>query len=1252
MDRRIVAVFFTAASFASAGCGEQPEPQSSVHQFHSVESRALTLPDGTECPITIDADSELMIRDIAVVEDPLRSQWTGGTANPSDGAWSFGRLMTNMAGNNDPEQFVRTWMEEWTAPRTVNGLVVAPRPMDNVVLNPWLAASGGARLDLTRAPFRLLAIVNRIDLRDLSRGSAGEGRFVFGVLGAGGAVLQFTVILEYNLPATTAADVRRWADDFHALGALPRGGPAYNQALENITNRFAGRNVAPGRPNGSSINQVRSNEIALAPVWELREFTLTPAGQLRSSPVMLTADLPINNTPTLANFINNNTAALLAGTHGVPATFNGVPFLAGSAITPGGLFWNAPGITNNEARFRFSINTCNGCHAGETGTPFLHVAPRPAGVPAQLSTFLTGKVQPDPVTGAPRNMNDLQTRMGLIGEVLCDASQGLAITAPAPGATLRGPTTLSASAPAGVTAVEFFVDNFPVGIAFNPPFNLSWNADFVPFGNHTLTAVGQTPSGPISSAPVNFQTAPSNAPDFVVTNVVAPAAVLPGSQFTAQITVCNQGNQPGSTPVDVVISRDTTFNPLAPPPVDDVLLGGQGTQFLSPGQCQTLSFNVPAITPPPLPGPPSTSSSFNLGAVADVFGGMPELDKQNNASAPRPISIGFGSDLTVSMVSAPTAATPGATLNTQVTVCNQGTSFGGAPVDLVLSLDPVIALPPPGGPFGPNDDRRIANLFIPGLAPSQCATVPLSGPAFPPGPGTPGTYFLGAVVDADGFEFELNEANNSSAGSRLNLGNGADFRVGTITPPFNVNVGGNFSTTVQLCNVGNLAGSAAVSVVLSLDDVIQPVLAPGPNDDRVVGTSAPIIAAAGQCVSTTVSGVANAPGPTPALLTVGAVADFSNSSPELDETNNAAASTVRKMGVGAGPDFVIVNSTTERNLLPGAALSHTFQICNRGTVAGSTSVDLVASPDRTFSFEPPQPDLLLGGTSVTLNPNGCSTRTISGFTPPDGSWFLSAFADTFNGVVELNETNNTGTPAVLNVGSLPDFQVTSLTVPASATPGQAFNASVTICNRGTAPGSAMAELLTSLDAVIDTNDLRVAPISLPFLAVNACSTQTVPAFANTPLPVNATLWVGVAIDLPGGISELNKANNTRVATMLVGHGPDFQVTSISAPSTVTTGQAFSTTVTVCNRGTMQGSTPVDVVMSTDTFLGFGPGQLDTPVGGTLVSLNAGQCRSVAITSFPTALGAMFVGAIADNNNVVVELSDTNNVSSARSITVR
>src|SRR5262249_22667447 len=155
----------------------------------------------------------------------------------------FGLLMTAMAGTNDPEPFVHTWLQEWEAARTVNGFTVPPRPIHDRVLDPWLNASGGSSLDLTHAPFRLLAIVNRIDLRDLSRGSAGEGRFVFGVLDpATQTPLQFTVILEYNLPATTVEDVVRWATDFHNLSNFPLGSAQYNAALQAITDRFAGPN--------------------------------------------------------------------------------------------------------------------------------------------------------------------------------------------------------------------------------------------------------------------------------------------------------------------------------------------------------------------------------------------------------------------------------------------------------------------------------------------------------------------------------------------------------------------------------------------------------------------------------------------------------------------------------------------------------------------------------------------------------------------------------------------------------------------------------------------------------------------------------------------------------------------------------------------------------------------------------------------------------------------------------------------------
>ena len=64
--------------------------------------------------------------------------------------------------------------------------------------------------------------------------NAGEGRFVFGVLDNGGQPLPFTVILEYEQIATSRAQLRGWAQQWHALGALAFGEP-FNAALQQIT---------------------------------------------------------------------------------------------------------------------------------------------------------------------------------------------------------------------------------------------------------------------------------------------------------------------------------------------------------------------------------------------------------------------------------------------------------------------------------------------------------------------------------------------------------------------------------------------------------------------------------------------------------------------------------------------------------------------------------------------------------------------------------------------------------------------------------------------------------------------------------------------------------------------------------------------------------------------------------------------------------------------------------------------------------
>ena len=368
---------------------------------------------------------ELMVKHVSVVDDPIRTTFNGPPGDPRAAAWTFGKLMQDMAPTPaDAPAFATQLFSTWLTSQPVNSHSVAARTqMQSLVLDAWPKNPDGT-LDLTQSPLRLLAIVNRMDLRNLSAGRAGEGRFVFGVLGLFGEPLEFTVILEYLLPASTEADVLDWASSWHALGQLPFPSEAYNAALQVITTRFAGRNAAPGRPNGSALSQLRTNEIALEFPWELREFTIAPTGQLQPATVKLTPDGSFDQSFTLADFVNANAADIIAETHTVPELFAGAPFLGGSSFN----FlqaWRAPGILDNEARHKFSLNTCNGCHgAEETGTPFLHVFPRNPGTEAALSGFLTGTTVFDPETFEPRSFNDLGRRKLDLQGLVCAGAPG------------------------------------------------------------------------------------------------------------------------------------------------------------------------------------------------------------------------------------------------------------------------------------------------------------------------------------------------------------------------------------------------------------------------------------------------------------------------------------------------------------------------------------------------------------------------------------------------------------------------------------------------------------------------------------------------------------------------------------------------------------------------------------------------------------------------------------------------------------
>lgn len=383
--------------------------------FRSVEV-AVVEPAGCH----VSKSRELLINRLSVIGDPVRTR-PGPASDHRAGAWTFQHLAESMAATpDDAPAMVEDMLRSFTTPQIVNGLVIEPRPGMNSLLDTWPRTPNG-QLDLAQAPLQLKAIVNRIDLRNLDQGNAGEGSFIFAFVesdGFDGFELAATLMFEYKLPATSEADVLGWAQAVHALGALPFS-EAYNAALQAITDRFVQRGARPDGVNSSALHTVRSNELSFGSgdtQYQMREFRLSPAtGRLAPAALERTPDQ--NLSPgVLADFITAHRDAVIAGTYDVPDQFEGRPFQAAEVFNDATWFVNG---VDPDARSAFAINTCNGCHSiAETGTFFQHVL-RVLDGPAELSPFLRGVTVLDPLTEAPRTFNDLLRRKTDLEAIVC-----------------------------------------------------------------------------------------------------------------------------------------------------------------------------------------------------------------------------------------------------------------------------------------------------------------------------------------------------------------------------------------------------------------------------------------------------------------------------------------------------------------------------------------------------------------------------------------------------------------------------------------------------------------------------------------------------------------------------------------------------------------------------------------------------------------------------------------------------------------
>jgi hypothetical protein len=388
-------------------------------------------------------DKSLMIRDISIVEDQTRTyDPCRSPKGNADGVWSFKTLVSNMANQPQTTVTAKDFLIDWvdlflfsahnlpSGDASTNRLISKERLIKAWMQNSGVAVPGAAgvpvnwkttALKVEEFPVRLLAIVNRLDLRGNMGygggvGNAGEGRFVFCFVDSRSDCTNgnnqngtMTFILEYGIPIKSCQQLKDYGQKWWELQSEGFGA-TFNTKLEAITNVFTAAGANGARPNKSALNHFRSNDF-LPPViniatnpWDIRDFEIDAAthklkiihpnrepmepsngfGAVTVNGAKLTAMVAFaNSVPFTAANPNPN--------YTIPDNVKGIhgPMRVGPT---GDYHWkgNTANVIAPLKRREFSFNACSGCHKGETDNVFTHIRPRGIGAAAGLSGFMTG----------------------------------------------------------------------------------------------------------------------------------------------------------------------------------------------------------------------------------------------------------------------------------------------------------------------------------------------------------------------------------------------------------------------------------------------------------------------------------------------------------------------------------------------------------------------------------------------------------------------------------------------------------------------------------------------------------------------------------------------------------------------------------------------------------------------------------------------------------------------------------------------
>lgn len=730
----------------------------------------------------------------------------------------------------------------------------------------------------------------------------------------------------------------------------------------------------------------------------------------------------------------------------------------------------------------------------------------------------------------------------------------------------------------------------------------------------------------------------SSSPELSIESLnFSPSQASVGETIHVVDVVDNSGEGGASAfLVDIYLSTDPLVTSA------DTLIGQRSVSSLASGE---TSVGSGFLTVPPS----IADGTWYVGAIVDSVGTVGEENEANNVHVAfqlLEVSTADAPDLRVNQVTVDLQSVEaGEGLLISDTTENVGvgaaTSFQ---VGIYMSLDATIT----------TGDELIGLRTVPSLGPGELTH--LSAPLTVPASLAAGPWFIGALADVGGTQFESDEFNNTAitgAPITVSAPPRPDLRMTELVfSPSSLDAGQSLSISESVINQGLMAADPfCIGIYLSEDEDLD-------AEDALIGFRSLAGLAIGEGSS------ASAPLVVPATVGGGsfhvlAMADHEDSLVESDEGNNTIiALGMVEVFVPPMPDLQpVAVSFSPTVVANGESITVIERIENHGVIAATNvRVGFYLSSNEVVSTS----DVLLGTRLISSLAVGASDESLSEFVIPNGiatgSWTLGVIADDVSGILEPDEGNNLLVAAGhLDVTGSPEPQADLLVEALSATPssvisGEKITVQSLVRNAGDLSAHQFeVRFYLSDDEIIESTDHLVGVRTIFQLGIGGGSAQSFPYTVNTGLPLG-TYYFGAICDDPNVVFESNEDNNVEgLAEQIEIYvppppAPNLTLTAFSFdPPSLPLGGLLQVSGEVMNVGDLDAGTyRVDYYLSVDDEVDAS--DLLIGSGLTAASLDAGASApgssQINLPAAATA-GTWYVGGIVTILTGPVD-SDTSN----------